>query len=116
MPACPSTSAKNFTPPPLLRELVAKVKASGGPPGAVIISCCDPRLNPFEYLGLDETIWPVVSIRNAGGRVLDTERSIAIFQLVGQPTSIIIVHHTGESSALNRPDTFNRRILSATAD
>ena len=76
--------------------LIAQVKASGGPQGMIIISCCDPRLNPYEYLGLDETIRPVLVVRNAGGRAMDTERSVAALQHLGDARSVAIVQHTGE--------------------
>ena len=42
-----------------------------------------------------------MSIRNAGGRAIDAERSIAVLQLVGQPQSVVLVQHTGESFGLN---------------
>jgi len=34
-------------------------------------------------------------VRNAGGRVFDAIRTLAVLQTIGQPGTIAIMHHTG---------------------
>ncbi|KAF2486029.1 carbonic anhydrase [Neohortaea acidophila] len=64
--------------------------------GVMIITCADPRLNPYAIFGLDETAqqrFPVV-IRNAGGRTFDALRSIAVLDAIGSPSTIVVMHHS----------------------
>lgn len=35
-------------------------------------------------------------VRNAGGRVLDAIRTLAILQTIGNPGTIVVMHHTGK--------------------
>ncbi|KAK3067023.1 hypothetical protein LTR53_016338, partial [Teratosphaeriaceae sp. CCFEE 6253] len=76
--------------------------------GVVVLSCSDPRLNPYQILGLDQTlsessnasllIPPRTSeatmVRNAGGRAFDAIRTLAVLQTIGAPGTIIVMHHT----------------------
>jgi len=63
--------------------------------GVVVISCSDPRLNPYEILGIDATL-KATMVRNAGGRVFDAIRTLAVLQTIGNPTTIVVMHHTGK--------------------
>lgn len=36
-------------------------------------------------------------VRNAGGRVLDAIRTLAVLQTIGAPGTIVVMHHTGMS-------------------
>ena len=46
--------AQDYQSPPPLQKMAAAAKASGQ--GVVVISCSDPRLNPYEILGVDSTM------------------------------------------------------------
>ncbi|KAH9206827.1 carbonic anhydrase [Leptodontidium sp. 2 PMI_412] len=61
--------------------------------GVVVLSCSDPRLNPYQVLGIDATL-KATMVRNAGGRVLDAIRTLAILQTIGNPGTIVVMHHT----------------------
>ncbi|PVH78708.1 carbonic anhydrase [Cadophora sp. DSE1049] len=61
--------------------------------GVVVLSCSDPRLNPYQVLGLDATL-KATMVRNAGGRVLDAIRTLAVLQTIGNPGTIVVMHHT----------------------
>ena len=84
--------------------------------GVVVLSCSDPRLNPYQILGLDATLSKYLQrpqdnfisrcqtntsykeatmVRNAGGRVLDAIRTLAVLQTIGSPGTIVVMHHTG---------------------
>jgi hypothetical protein len=39
-------------------------------------------------------------IRNAGGRVFDAIRTLAVLQSIGAPGTIVIMHHTGMFSTI----------------
>lgn len=68
--------------------------------GTIIISCSDPRLNPYSVFGIDPTIKGVTMIRNAGGRAMDAVRSISILQTIGNAKTVVVMHHTGERLAV----------------
>lgn len=34
-------------------------------------------------------------VRNAGGRAFDAIRTLAVLQTIGQPGTIVVMHHTG---------------------
>ncbi len=40
-------------------------------------------------------------IRNAGGRVFDLLRSIAVLQTIANPCAIIVMHHSGKERPLS---------------
>ncbi|KAK4935064.1 hypothetical protein LTR10_023796 [Elasticomyces elasticus] len=69
----------------------AAMRASGK--GVVVLSCSDPRLNPYQILGLDHTL-KATMVRNAGGRVFDAIRTLATLQTIGAPGTIVVMHHT----------------------
>lgn len=75
---------------------MAKAARSSGL-GVVILSCSDPRLNPYQVFGIDSTIKGVTMVRNAGGRAVDAIRTISVLQTIGNPNTIV-VHHTGRFS------------------
>jgi len=64
------------------------------PPGRklAIVVCMDARIDPAKAFGLEEGDAHV--IRNAGGRIADALRSLAISQTLLGPEEVMIVHHT----------------------
>jgi carbonic anhydrase len=64
------------------------------PPGRklAIVVCMDARIDPARALGLEEGDAHV--IRNAGGRIADALRSLAISQTLLGTEAVMIVHHT----------------------
>ncbi|KAK1241384.1 hypothetical protein MKX08_001358 [Trichoderma sp. CBMAI-0020] len=79
------------TPLPLL-DMVPAVRKSGA--SAIILSCSDPRLNPYAIFGIDPSIRGLTMIRNAGGRAIDAIRTMSILQTIGHTKTVIIMHHT----------------------
>lgn len=71
--------------------MATALRASGQ--GVVILSCSDPRLNPYQVFGIDATL-KATMVRNAGGRAFDAIRSLAVLQTIGNPTTIVVMHHT----------------------
>lgn len=57
-----------------------------------IVTCMDARIDPARALGLEEGDAHV--IRNAGGRIADALRSLAISQALLGTEEVMIVHHT----------------------
>lgn len=49
-----SKFAQTYRTPPGLQQMAVANRASGQ--GVVVISCSDPRLNPYEILGIDATL------------------------------------------------------------
>lgn len=70
------------------------VRSSGA--GVILLSCSDPRLNPYQIFGIDPTIKGLTMVRNAGGRALDAIRTISVLQTIGNPKTVIVLHHTGK--------------------
>lgn len=64
------------------------------PPGRrlAIVVCMDARIDPARALGLDEGDAHV--IRNAGGRIVEALRSLAISQQLLGTEEVMIIHHT----------------------
>ena len=64
------------------------------PPGrkVAVVVCMDARIDPARALGREEGDAHV--IRNAGGRVTDALRSLAISQALLGTEAVIVVHHT----------------------
>lgn len=64
------------------------------PPGRklAVVVCMDARIDPARALGLEEGDAHV--IRNAGGRIADALRSLAISQALLGTEAVMIVHHT----------------------
>ncbi|KAI1618946.1 carbonic anhydrase [Exophiala viscosa] len=86
-----ATLAETYQPPPPLPAMAAASRASGT--GVVVLSCSDPRLNPYQILGLDHTL-KATMVRNAGGRAFDAIRTLATLQTIGAPGTIVVMHHT----------------------
>jgi carbonic anhydrase len=74
--------------------MVAATRQAGA--GTIILSCSDPRLNPYEIFGIDSTIKGVTMVRNAGGRAMDAIRTISILQTIGNAKTVVVLHHTGK--------------------
>ncbi len=64
-------------------------------PGVILLSCSDPRLNPYNLFGVDSSI-RVTMVRNAGGRAFDAIRTIAVLQSISGAGTLAVLHHTGE--------------------
>lgn len=64
------------------------------PPGKqiAIVTCMDARIDIYRALGLE--LGEAHVIRNAGGRVLEALRSLAISQHLLGTESVMIVHHS----------------------
>lgn len=78
-------------------ERYAQAFQKGGlalPPARKVaaVVCMDARIDPARALGLEEGDAHV--IRNAGGRVSDALRSLAISQTLLGTEAVAIVHHT----------------------
>ncbi|KAG4412348.1 hypothetical protein IFR04_014505, partial [Cadophora malorum] len=84
-------NAATYQAPPALMKMVEQMRATNQ--GVVVLSCSDPRLNPYQILGLDATL-KATMVRNAGGRVLDAIRTFAVLQTIGSPGTIVVMHHT----------------------
>jgi carbonic anhydrase len=61
-------------------------------PVLAIVACMDARIDPFRALGL--AYGSAHIIRNAGGRVVEALRSLAISQAVLGTREVAIIHHT----------------------
>lgn len=83
--------AKTYQSPPGILQLAKGMTASKG--GVLVLSCSDPRIFPEQILGLDSKL-KATMIRNAGGRVFDAIRSLAVLQTIGSPGTIVVMHHT----------------------
>jgi carbonic anhydrase len=57
-----------------------------------VVVCMDARIDPARALGLEEGDAHV--IRNAGGRVVEAVRSLAISQQLLGTAEVAIIHHT----------------------
>lgn len=57
-----------------------------------VVVCMDARIDPARALGLEEGDAHV--IRNAGGRITDAVRSLAISQQLLGTQEVAIIHHT----------------------
>ncbi len=57
-----------------------------------VVVCMDARIDPARALGLEEGDAHV--IRNAGGRIADALRSVAISQTLLGTQEVAIIHHT----------------------
>lgn len=57
-----------------------------------VVVCMDARIDPARALGLEEGDAHV--IRNAGGRISDALRSLAISQTLLGTEEVVIIHHT----------------------
>lgn len=89
------------------------------PPGRklAVVVCMDARIAPARALGLEEGDAHV--IRNAGGRVVEALRSLAISQLLLGTEEVAVIHHTDCGMLTFTDDDLRRKIrveLSGNAD
>ncbi|KAH8911507.1 carbonic anhydrase [Coniochaeta sp. PMI_546] len=87
-----SKLSETYKAPPDLLTMANAVRSSGI--GTIILSCSDPRLNPYQVFGIDPTIKGVSMVINAGGRAVDAIRTISVLQTIGNPRTILVLHHT----------------------
>ncbi|KAJ7042673.1 carbonic anhydrase [Mycena alexandri] len=74
----------------------------------IIVTCMDPRLNPYEQLGLK--FGEAIHIRNAGGSAKEALRSIMVAQhAVGVTGPIAVFHH--KDCGMSRVTTSQMRDL-----
>ena len=81
------------------------------------VVCMDARIDPARALGLEEGDAHV--IRNAGGRIADALRSLAISQQLLGTEAVAIVHHTDCGMLTFSDDSLRKKLrttLSADAD
>lgn len=91
-------------------ERYAAEYAPGRPqPVLAIVACMDARIDPFRALGLHYGFAHI--IRNAGGRVAEALRSLAISQAVLGTREVAIIHHT--ECGMMAPADEIRRLMSA---
>ncbi|KAF7370578.1 Protein kinase domain-containing protein [Mycena sanguinolenta] len=59
----------------------------------IVVTCMDPRVNPYDQLGLKTG--QAITIRNAGGSAKEALRSIIVAQhFIGADGEIAVFHHT----------------------
>lgn len=58
------------------------------------MSCSDPRVIPEKFMGPEAG--PFAVVRNAGGRAIDSMRSLAVLNAINPVGLVVVVHHTGE--------------------
>ncbi|PTB66914.1 carbonic anhydrase [Trichoderma citrinoviride] len=78
--------------PPLIPMIEAARQA--GLETAIILSCSDPRLNPYAIFGIDPSVRGISMVRNAGGRAMDAIRSISVLQTIASAKTLVVLHHT----------------------
>jgi carbonic anhydrase len=86
------------------------------PPGRklAIVVCMDARIDPARALGLEEGDAHV--IRNAGGRIADAIRSLAISQVLLGTEAVMIVHHTDCGMLTFTDESIRRQLKDRGAD
>lgn len=94
-----SKVVENYQAPPHLIPLAEAARPTGA--ATIILSCSDPRLNPYAIFGIDPTIQGVSMVRNAGGRAMDAIRSISVLQTIAGAKTVVVLHHTGEQYKSN---------------
>ena len=86
--------AQAYQAPPDLPTMAKAARAGGA--GVILLTCSDPRLNPYQIFGVDPTLKGITMIRNAGGRAVDAVRTISVLQTIGDARTVVVMHHTGE--------------------
>lgn len=94
-------------------EAYAAGFASGGRPASpkkrlTILCCMDSRIHLEEALGLE--IGDAHMIRNAGGRVADALRSLAISQTMLGTQEVAIIHHTDCGLVMFTDESIRRKL------
>jgi carbonic anhydrase len=74
------------------RLYAAEFESQRPQPVLAVVACMDARIDPFRALGLHYGFAHI--IRNAGGRVAEALRSLAISQAVLGTREVAIIHHT----------------------
>ncbi|KAL2824488.1 carbonic anhydrase [Aspergillus cavernicola] len=67
-------------------------------PKIFIVSCCDPRVDPWDILGLQK--WDAVVTRGAAGRMASQFSNLLFLDHVLNFTDVMIIHHTDCSAEL----------------
>jgi carbonic anhydrase len=75
-----------------------------------VVVCMDARIDPAKALGLEEGDAHV--IRNAGGRIADALRSLAISQTLLGTEAVAIVHHTDCGMLTFTDETIRKKLRS----
>ena len=83
--------------------------------GLFVITCCDPRVDPAHFLGLD--LSDAIVVRNVGGRV--TPEAINDIAYIGQLAEsvlpdgplfeVVVIHHTQCGTGALADDAFRHR-------
>ncbi|KAL7809705.1 carbonic anhydrase [Trichoderma aethiopicum] len=87
-----SKVVENYQAPPHLIPLAEAARPIGA--ATIILSCSDPRLNPYAIFGIDPTLQGISMVRNAGGRAMDAIRSISVLQAIAGAKTLVVLHHT----------------------
>jgi len=67
-----------------------------------IVSCCDPRIDPVEILGLQK--WDAVVTRSAAGRIRPQFQNLLFLDQMLKFSDIMIIHHTDCSASIIKND------------
>ncbi|KAJ0420339.1 carbonic anhydrase [Aspergillus carlsbadensis] len=90
---------ETFEPIPSLSEISNLPPEQSLPmPKIFIVSCCDPRVDPWDILGLEK--WDAVVTRGAAGRMASQFSNLLFLDHVLNFTDIMIIHHTDCSAQL----------------
>lgn len=90
------------------RPLLPEAKSAGIlPPTVLIITCCDTRCQPFEFLHLSPS--DALVMRNVGGHVQALLPDIAALDAVVGLQEIMIVHHTDCGTTYYSDETIRDR-------
>ena len=74
-----------------------------------VLTCMDARLDPAQFLGLEEG--DALVVRNAGGRASDDAiRSLVISQQLLGTTDVVVVHHTDCGMLMFGNDDLRQRL------
>ncbi|KAF7563659.1 hypothetical protein G7046_g474 [Stylonectria norvegica] len=63
-----------------------------------IVSCCDPRIDPWDILGLSK--WDAVVTRGAAGRMAHQFNNLLFLDHILQFSDVMIIHHTDCSAEI----------------
>ncbi|CAH0043435.1 unnamed protein product [Clonostachys solani] len=67
-------------------------------PKIFIVSCCDPRIDPWDILGLQK--WDAVVTRGAAGRMAAQFNNLLFLDHILNFTDVMIIHHTDCSAEI----------------
>ncbi|EGR51433.1 uncharacterized protein TRIREDRAFT_104318 [Trichoderma reesei QM6a] len=83
---------ESYQAPPPLVPMAEAARQTGA--ATIILSCSDPRLNPYAIFGIDSSLQGISMVRNAGGRAMDAIRSISVLQTIASAKTVVVLHHT----------------------